>query len=73
MELEDCCKVDIHVKSPLSSSSFGTVRLGITPGVLIPTYSSYFLTQFGLFLFLRVKYKYSSSYVRTFIEKELPN
>ncbi len=32
MELEDCCKVDIRVNSPLSSSSFGnwygTVRLG---------------------------------------------
>ncbi len=60
MELEDCCKVDIHVNSPLSSSSFGsrfcTVRLGITPGVLIPTYSYYFLTHFGSFLFVRVKY-----------------
>ncbi len=32
MELEDCCKVDIHVNSPLFSSSFGnrfgTLRLG---------------------------------------------
>ncbi len=33
MELKDCCKVDIRVNSPLSSSSFGsrfgTVRLGL--------------------------------------------
>ncbi len=29
---------------------------GITPGVLIPTYSYYFLTQFGTFLFVHVKY-----------------
>ncbi len=64
IELEcarDCCKVDIHVNSPLSSSlfgsRFGTVRLGQhTPSVLIPTYSYYFLTQFGSFLFIRVKY-----------------
>ncbi len=33
---------------------------GITPGVLIPTYSYYFLTQFGSFLFIQVC---------TFIEK----
>ncbi len=57
MKLEDCYKVDIRVNSPLSFSSFGsrfsTVRL---EHLLIPTYSHYFLTQFGLFLFVHVKY-----------------
>ncbi len=32
------------------------IRLCLTPGVLIPTYSYYFLTQFGSFLFVHVKY-----------------
>ncbi len=32
------------------------IRLCLTTGVLIPTYSYYFLTQFGSFLFVRVKY-----------------
>ncbi len=49
MELEcarDCCKVDIRVH----------ICLCLTTGVLIPTYSYYFLTQFGSFLFVRMKY-----------------
>ncbi len=57
MELEDCSKLDIRVNSSLSSSSFGnrfgTVRL---EHMLIPTCSYYFLTQFGSFLFVHVKY-----------------
>ncbi len=35
---------------------FVLIRLCHTPGVLICTYSYYFLTQFGSFLFVRVKY-----------------
>ncbi len=59
MELEcarDFCKVDIRVhicvNSPLS-------------GVLIPTYSYYFLTQFSSFLFVRMKYYVDLSSGRT--------
>ncbi len=61
MELDDCCKVDICVNSTLSSSLFGSrfgrVRLVHTTGVLIPTYSYYFLTQIGSFLCIHVKYE----------------
>ncbi len=52
MEMEcarDCCKVDIRVHIRL-------IRLCLTAGMLISTYSYYFLTQFGSFLFVRVKY-----------------
>ncbi len=36
---------------------FVLIRLCLTTGVLIPTYSYYFLTQFGSFLFfVRMKY-----------------
>ncbi len=35
---------------------FMLIRHCLTPGVLIRTYSYYFLTQFGSFLFVRVKY-----------------
>ncbi len=35
---------------------FMLIRLCLTPGMLIRTYSYYFLTQLGSFLFVRVKY-----------------
>ncbi len=56
MELEDCCKVDIRVNSPLSSfgSRFATVRLGHYTWRV----DSYIiLTILGSYLFVRVKYE----------------
>ncbi len=50
------------------------IRLCLTLGVLIPTYSYYFLTQFGSFLFFRVKYYVELSSVRTiFVLLTVPN
>ncbi len=47
---------------------FVLIRLCLTPGVLIRTYSYYFLTQFSSFLFVRVTKKngqeFQSFYIR---------
>ncbi len=56
MEMEcvrNSCKVPIRVHIRVH------IRVNspcLTPGMLIRTYSYYFLTQFGSFLFVRVKY-----------------
>ncbi len=44
---------------------FVLIHLCLTPGVLIATYSYYFLTQFGSFLFVRMKYYVELSSGRT--------
>ncbi len=44
---------------------FVLIHLCLTPGVLIRTYSYYFLTQFSSFLFVRVKYYVELSSGRT--------
>ncbi len=50
------------------------IRLCLAPGVLILTYSYYFLTQFGSFLFVRVKYYVEVSSGRTiFVLLTIPN
>ncbi len=55
-------------------SIFMLIRICLTPGVLIRTYSYYFLTQFGLFLFVRVKYYVELSSGRTiFVLLTMPN
>ncbi len=65
MELEDCCKVDICVNLPLSSSLFGTVRRGHYTWCV----DSYIFLLFS-YSIVRVKYEQCSSYVHTFTEKE---
>ncbi len=53
---------------------FVLIRLCLTSGVLIPTYSYYFLTQFGSFLFVRVKYYIELSGGHTiFVLLTMPN
>ncbi len=53
---------------------FVLIRLCLTPGVLIPTYSYYFLTQFGSFLFVCVTYYVELSSGRTiFVLLTMPN
>ncbi len=53
---------------------FVLIRLCLTPGVLIGTYSYYFLTQFGSFLFVRVKYYVELSSGHTiFVLLTMPN
>ncbi len=53
---------------------FVLIRLCLTPGVLIRTYSYYFLIQFGSFLFVHVKYYVELSSGRTiFVLLTMPN
>ncbi len=50
------------------------IRLCLTTGVLILTYSYYFLTQFSSFLFVRVKYYIELSSGHTiFVLLTMPN
>ncbi len=65
---DECKKFEIRAHSSLSDGQmhkmfflifvfiFVLIRLCLATGVLIPTYSYYFLTKFGSFLFVRMKY-----------------